>query len=146
MNNRIKYLRENLYITQQEMANKLNIARSTYSEYENGDTIPPLKKLCIISKICNVSLDYILGLNKDKTPYDKILDFNEEKLLYNIKNLRISHNYSKTHLGKLTSYDRSVITRYENGEAKVSVAFIIKISKLYNVHSDYIVGIVAGNT
>lgn len=128
MNNRIKYLRENLYMTQQEMSKKLNIARSTYSEYENGDTIPPLEKLCMISKICNVNLDYILGLNKDKTPYGPILDFEKAKLLYNIKKLRLAHNYSKTYLGKLTSYDRSAITRYESGELKVSVAFIIKIS------------------
>ena len=58
--NRIKFLREELNLTQQELANKLNGAKSTVAMYENETRKPSLEILIKLSEIFNCSIDYIL--------------------------------------------------------------------------------------
>ena len=59
---RIKALREDNDITQNVMAEHLNIAQNTYSQYENGKREIPINILIQICKYFKVSSDYILGL------------------------------------------------------------------------------------
>ena len=64
-------------ITQQEMANLLGIARSTYSAYELGNIDPPLKISTKIKEILNYRNDNIFLIsNVSKT--DKITTDKEE--------------------------------------------------------------------
>lgn len=63
---RIKALREDNDITQNVMANYLNIAQNTYSQYENGKREIPINILVQICKYFKVSSDYILGLTDKK--------------------------------------------------------------------------------
>ena len=58
--NRIKNLREELNMTQQELADKLDGAKSTVAMYEKGDRKPSLEVLVKLSEIFNCSIDYIL--------------------------------------------------------------------------------------
>lgn len=58
--NRIKFLREEIHMTQQELANKLEGAKSTIAMYENGNRNPSLEVLVKLSEIFNCSIDYIL--------------------------------------------------------------------------------------
>lgn len=59
--NRIKNLREELNITQQELADKLNCSKSVIGLYENDRRKPSLEVLLKLSEIFNCSIDYILG-------------------------------------------------------------------------------------
>ena len=63
---RIKALREDNDITQNIMANHLNIAQNTYSQYENGKREISINILVQICKYFKVSSDYILGLTDKK--------------------------------------------------------------------------------
>lgn len=58
--NRIKFLREEFNMTQQELADKLNGAKSTVAMYEKGDRKPSLEILIKLSEIFDCSIDYIL--------------------------------------------------------------------------------------
>ena len=58
--NRIKSLREEFGYTQQELANKLDGAKSTIAMYENETRKPSLDILVKLSEIFNCSIDYIL--------------------------------------------------------------------------------------
>lgn len=51
-------------LTIKEAAEKLGISPRTYSNYEQGKSKIPVKKLIEICLIYNVSADYILGLKK----------------------------------------------------------------------------------
>lgn len=62
----IKDLRIDNDLTQQELANKLNISPKTLARYENGDNEPSISTLIQLALIFNVSLDYIVGI-KDTT-------------------------------------------------------------------------------
>ncbi|WP_271814128.1 helix-turn-helix domain-containing protein [Clostridium beijerinckii] len=56
---RIKELREDAGLKQEDIAYKLNIGRSTYANYESGATEPNVAILMDLSNIYNVSIDYI---------------------------------------------------------------------------------------
>lgn len=56
----IKSIRLNAGLTQQELAEKLNLDRSAVSHYENGDSTPTVKTLCKISELFEISIENLL--------------------------------------------------------------------------------------
>lgn len=70
--NRIKRLREELNMTQQELADKLEGAKSTVAMYEKGDRKPSLEVLVKLSEIFNCSIDYLLGKTDVRKPVENI--------------------------------------------------------------------------
>ena len=68
---RIRNLREDNDLTQQNMADKLFINRRTYSNYETGGRSIPVDILSSIADIFNTSTDYLIGRTNVKKPYPK---------------------------------------------------------------------------
>ena len=66
---RIKDLREDSNLTQEEIARHLHIKQNTYSQYENEQRQLPLSCLIALAKFYKTSTDYILGLTDKRTPY-----------------------------------------------------------------------------
>ena len=56
---KIMELRKKNGLSQEELAEKVGVARQTISKWELGETSPDLKQSKELSKIFNVSLDYI---------------------------------------------------------------------------------------
>lgn len=73
--NRIKFLREELHMTQQELADKLDGAKSTVAMYEKGDRKPSMDVLLKLSEIFDCSIDYILGKSDIRDSEDKEFRF-----------------------------------------------------------------------
>ncbi len=63
---RIKDLREDEELKQDEVAKILQITQQQYSLYETGKREIPLSMCIILSRFYKVSLDYIAGLTNDK--------------------------------------------------------------------------------
>ena len=59
--NIFKNLRMKSGLTQQEMADKLNISRSSIGMYENGEREPSFELLETIADYFNVDMNYLLG-------------------------------------------------------------------------------------
>ena len=68
---RIKDLREDADLTQQNVAEYLNIKQNTYCQYENRQRQIPVELLIKLSEYYNVSVDYILDLTDVKEPYKR---------------------------------------------------------------------------
>lgn len=68
-NERIREIREDNSMTQQSVANLLNIGQRTYADYESGKTRIPVDSLLILAKFYNVSMDYITGASNIKNSY-----------------------------------------------------------------------------
>ena len=66
--NRIKFLREESNVTQQELADKLNCSKSIIGNYENNRRKPSLEVLIKLSEIFDCSIDYILGTSDVRNP------------------------------------------------------------------------------
>lgn len=69
---RLKNLRKEKKKTQQDIADFLEIRRSTYGEYERGRIMPPYEKIKRLSDHFNVSVDYLMGTTNFRTTNDKI--------------------------------------------------------------------------
>ena len=67
----IRNLREDHDWTQQKLADMLHINRRTYSAYENGVNAMNPEILIALAKIYNTSVDYLLGLTENQTPYPR---------------------------------------------------------------------------
>ncbi len=58
-----------------------------------------------------------------------------------IKNLREDHDYTQEYVAKYLKINRVVYNRYENGIREIPVSLLIKLSKLYNVSTDYLLNL-----
>lgn len=70
-NERIREIREDNTLTQQKVADLLNIGQRTYADYESGKTRIPIDNLLILAKYYNVSMDYISGASNVLIEYPK---------------------------------------------------------------------------
>ncbi len=68
---RIRNLREDGDLTQQQMADMLFINRRTYSSYETGARMIPSETLSKIADIFETSVDYLIGRTDERNPYPK---------------------------------------------------------------------------
>ena len=66
---RIRDLREDMDLTQKQIADYLNVKQNTYSQYENGQRQLPLQCLIALARYYKTSTDYILGLTDERKPY-----------------------------------------------------------------------------
>ena len=63
---RLKDLREDKQIKQQEIADILKTTQQTYSIWERGDREIPFHHVITLAKFYDVSIDYIAGLTNQK--------------------------------------------------------------------------------
>lgn len=76
-NEKLIKLRKEAGFSQEELGNKLNVARQTVSKWELGETTPEMDKLIKISEIFNVTLDELI---KEESINEKINNTNSQKL------------------------------------------------------------------
>lgn len=137
---RMKEIRTYFDNTQKELADYLNVSRSTYAGWENGiDAIPLLK----LNEFCNyykISLDYICGLSNQKK-IDLINDKIDKFVLgKNLKEIRLKNNNTQKQIAKIIKVDQSNYSKYESGKALIQTYSIIEFAKYYNVSIDWICG------
>lgn len=58
---RLRQLRQEKKLLQKDVAQAINVGRTTYVKYENGDSEPSMKILIQLAKFFDVSTDYLLG-------------------------------------------------------------------------------------
>lgn len=85
-NNRLYELRKRKGLSQEELANKLNVSRQTVSKWELGDTTPDMEKLVAISDLFEVTLDElvtgkVIESHSDSKETSEVLQVVEEKVL-----------------------------------------------------------------
>lgn len=60
-NENLKYLRKKEGITQEQLAEKLNVSRQAVTKWESGQSLPDIENLKEISYIFSVSIDSLVG-------------------------------------------------------------------------------------
>lgn len=71
MYRRIRDLREDADLTQTQMAKYLHMSQTGYSKYETGENDIPTAVLVKLAEFHNTSVDYLLGLTGERTPYPR---------------------------------------------------------------------------
>ncbi|SHH57819.1 helix-turn-helix domain-containing protein [Sporanaerobacter acetigenes] len=86
LSNRIRELRTEKELTQEEFGKLFGIVKSTVSLYESGKSAPDDEIKKKIAKYFNVSLDYLMGVSDVKNPYINDKDLDEvDKFLLELK-------------------------------------------------------------
>ena len=87
-NERVKLLRLEMGVTQRELGDLIGVGRTTISEYESGKIVPKQEGLIALSKVFNVSIDYLTGISDSNltTLNDVSIDETILKLIKTINN------------------------------------------------------------
>ena len=129
---KIKYLRDELEITQNDIANILGCTRTAYSLWEiNKNTIP----LYYLNKLANefdINIDYLVDLSNSKKMEFRKNEIDKIELGKRIRQAWKSINYTQEKLALKLNTTHSVISAYESGKTSVSTLFLIEIAKLTN--------------
>lgn len=137
----IKILREDKDFKQREIAEALNVERTTYTGWETGRDPIPLRKLNDLCEFHKVTFDYITGLSNENNYYDNTKkNINIEILTNNLKKLREKENLKQKDLCILLNISSSSYSEYESGKILIPTLFLYKIAKTYNYSIDWILG------
>lgn len=126
---RIKKAREAKGLTQDELAEKLNMKnRASISNYESGRSIPPADVLKNLADILNTSSDYLLGReNFEKT------NLRVDNMGWVIREERKSLGLTQKELGELIGESQKQISDYEQGLKPIHSTTLEKIMKVFGV-------------
>ena len=90
----IKKIRKDNHLSQEELADKLNVSRQSVSKWENGDAYPEMDKMVQICKLFNVNIDDLINndikeVNNNKEAKSSINKFIESFLDYITKTVNM---------------------------------------------------------
>ena len=137
---RMKDLRLKQNLSQQEVANVLNINQSTYSKFELNKAVIPVELLNKLANYYQVSLDYLLKIADD--PHIKVdcQEIDKKVVGENLRNLRKERKLYQGTLALEIGTSHSLISEYESGKKLVSLTYGYAICKRYHVSLDWLYG------
>ena len=136
---KLKDIREEKNITQEEISNVLNISRGVYSVYETENQIIPIKHLDALSIYFNVSIDYLFQFTDIKN-YDNNNSINLEISVKRLKEFRKDNKITQVNLAKMLNVANGTIANYECGRNFIATPFLYEICKKYKISADYLLG------
>ena len=123
INNNLKYAREELEMTQEELGFVFGVSKNTVSGWENAHDTMPFNKLIKFCNLYDYSLDFICGFTRKNIKYDKIKT-NKTKIGKKLKELRKDLKLSQQALVDDCKFSQATYRTYET----------------YNISMDYLVG------
>ena len=135
---KLKEIREDHDLTQNDIGKLLSISRQNYSRWETGEKIIPLKHLDTLSNYYQMSFDYLCGLSKENNYKKSSVD--KEKIGKRLKEFRKENNITQEELANILNTTHSTISAYESGKTTLLTIFAYEIAKKYNISMDWICG------
>lgn len=140
LGNNLKEIRTYYDKTQTQIANILQISRSTYAGYENGIDSIPLLKLNEFCNYFNISLNYICNLSNNKSIKISEKNINNQTVGNNLKTIRIKNKLTQAVVAKSINISQTHYSKYEKGKVLIPTYYIIEFAKCYNVSIDWLLG------
>lgn len=137
---RLQKLRKEKNLTQEELANILQIARVTYNHYEVQENIIPLIHLNSLANYFGVSIDYILSLTDTLYYPNSCMNIDDELFPKRLKEFRKENKLTLEKVASSINTNKSVICNYERGRNLIVTSFLYSICKEYNISADYLLG------
>lgn len=100
---RIRDLRESLDLTQKELSTMIGLTPKMISFYENNQRTPPVDILVKLSKIFNVTVDYLIG-NPTSDNSNKNITIQEFNLLQYYRNFSTDMDSAEKKWGPINKY------------------------------------------
>lgn len=83
LSEKILTLRKSRDLTQEQLAEQLNVSRQSISKWESGQSIPEIEKIMLLSSIFDVTTDYLLKPSEidELSVKTEILEKQQQKML-----------------------------------------------------------------
>lgn len=143
---RLKRLRSDKEITQLQLSEILDTAKSNISKYE-ADTIEPnISMLGKLAKYFNVSVDYLLGVTDVMLPYGIASRSDEYRNLDETVGGSLNYWLSKTPYGydeiaQMLGITEKVLKDYCSGTEPPPLNILVKLSEICEVSTDCLLGL-----
>lgn len=135
---RLKDLREDHDLKQQDIADMFNDDRSLHAYYESGKVVIPLNKLCELADFYKVSTDYIVFLTDvEDTKYLVKINTKSKVIKTRLRELRNIHKLKESYLGKLINKSQNAYSYYDLNLRNIATDDLITLCKFYKVSLDY---------
>ena len=129
----LRYARKQNNLTQDQVAEKLNIVTPVLSKWENDKAIPPLDLLCKLCNVLNISIEECI--NSELSDGERQLPperYDPEKLGETIKDLRIKNGWSQAEVGKKLFVTSQTVSKWESGGIS-SLEILGKLAELFGM-------------
>ena len=103
--------RKKANLSQEEIAEKLNITRQTVSKWESNETVPNINQVKLLAKIYKISLEELLNYNKIDEEIESIIKKTNTKTQDKINWTKV---WSKKYPVLETYQNKVNIKKYEN--------------------------------
>lgn len=135
--NNLKYCREELEITQEELGNVLGVSRKTVTGWENNHDTMPLPKLIRFCNLYKFSVNYVTGLSKTNN-YIELEKANKTKIGNRLKTIRIKLNITQQDIADECMISQATYSGYENGKFLITTMTLFTICYNHKISMDEI--------
>lgn len=122
-NERLRLLRQERGFSQQELADRIGLSKSSINMYERGEREPGIDTLKRIAAFFNVDIDFLLGKQKSLILGAKL----SQNVAQNIQHHRQQANLSQKQFADLLGVDEDTVINLENGQKKLDKEMLYKI-------------------
>ena len=141
--NRIATERKRLDLTQEELAEKLNISQKSISKYETGARKPSFETLTEMAKLCNVSTDYLLGISDSRTGNSGLFadtPFPRRTIGSAIRLWIGKTGFGDDEIAEMLGISEELLKSYYSGES-MPLETLVKLSEICEVSTDCLLGL-----
>ncbi len=137
---RIRNLREDNDMTQEDVAEFLHIRRSTYTMWELGDVNFPILKLIQLAELFHTNVEYLLGLSNSR----KYCKYQQNITYQTIGNLlkeeRNKREKTQEEFAAILKIRQSSYSYYEDGKTKIPTEKLVFLAKEYHISLNQVCG------
>ncbi len=133
LNNNLKYCREELEMTQEELGFVFGVSRKTVTGWETNQDPMPLSKMVKFSNLYKYSMDYIMGLRRNNDNYIEINKLNKKQVGANLKKIRIKLGLTQQQLADECAITQPTYSGYESGKFLVTSLTLYTICYNHNL-------------
>lgn len=132
-NNNLKYVREELEMTQEELGLVFGVKGSTVAGWENNHDNIPLNKLFKYSKLYGYSLDYLTGLSRTNGNIIKIDKLDKNRIGNNLKKIRKQLHMTQQQIADECMISQTTYSGYESGNYLITSLTLYTICHNHNL-------------
>lgn len=138
---RLKQLRVEAKLTQQQVAEHLDITQSAYAQWETGRINPKKETIQKFADLFNVSYDYLWHGTSEPQTTNAIKETNSGTFPERLKALRKEAGYpNQTSIAKELHISQQTYSQRESGKRNPSKSTLETLANFFNVSTDYLLG------
>ena len=143
---RLRKCRTEAGLTQIMAATYNDITEKAYQNYELRTSEPKVNTLSRIAQFYKVSMDYLVGLTDDPTPYSKSSDGSQDVLAKRLRKYRKKTGLPQIKVAFPCQVTESAYQGYELAKQEPRLHILVRIAQFYGVPVDYLAGLTDEST